>query len=115
MGSPARGRKLRSNAAGVNARSGQAVPVHRPGGLFASGQVDRLGGLDAWKRHLGAGTDVAPEAEAVAVNCYRSMLEGKGYLRSAGDSLGVLARETGSAERVPLNLIEVILAQGSTS
>ncbi|MET3371230.1 hypothetical protein ABIC89_000263 [Variovorax boronicumulans] len=28
-----------------------------------------------------AGDDVAREAEAVAVNCYRNMLQGKGFLR----------------------------------
>lgn len=28
-----------------------------------------------------AGEDVAREAEAVAVNCYRNMLQGKGFLR----------------------------------
>lgn len=30
---------------------------------------------------VSAGDDVAREAEAVAVNCYRNMLQGKGFLR----------------------------------
>jgi hypothetical protein len=30
---------------------------------------------------ISAGADVAREAEAVAVNCYRNMLQGKGFLR----------------------------------
>lgn len=32
-------------------------------------------------RVIAAGTDVAREAEAVAVNCYRGFLKGKGFLR----------------------------------
>jgi hypothetical protein len=30
---------------------------------------------------VSAGDDVAREAEAVAVNCYRNVLQGKGFLR----------------------------------
>lgn len=30
---------------------------------------------------ISAGDDVAREAEAVAVNCYRNILQGKGFLR----------------------------------
>ncbi|MNV87331.1 hypothetical protein D3C71_1814470 [compost metagenome] len=30
---------------------------------------------------VSSGDDVAREAEAVAVNCYRNMLQGKGFLR----------------------------------
>ena len=35
-----------------------------------------------------AGDDVAREAEAVAVNCYRNMLQGKGFLRVLSVPLG---------------------------
>jgi len=33
---------------------------------------------------IAAGSDVAREAEAVAINCYRQFLKGQGYLRVFG-------------------------------
>jgi ParB/RepB/Spo0J family partition protein len=41
-----------------------------------------------FKAQIAAGADVAREAEAVAVNCYRSVLKGQGHLRVMSAPLG---------------------------
>lgn len=41
---------------------------------------------------IAAGDDVAREAEAVAVNCYRGFLKGKGFLRVLSKPIGMGAK-----------------------
>ncbi|WPG35168.1 hypothetical protein [Variovorax sp. EBFNA2] len=43
---------------------------------------------------VSAGDDVAREAEAVAVNCYRNQLQGKGFLRVLSVPLAKTATKT---------------------
>jgi hypothetical protein len=46
-----------------------------------NGKPGRLAIIDESGRIVAAGDDVAREAEAVAVNCYRSFLMARGHLR----------------------------------
>lgn len=50
--------------------------------VFADGRRVRLAIIDDDGRVLAAGDDVAREAEAVALNNYRAVLKGKGFLRT---------------------------------
>jgi len=42
---------------------------------------------------ISAGKDVAREAQAVAINCYRNFLQGKGYLRILSNPINSSAEE----------------------
>lgn len=57
------------------------------------GKPARLAVIDDAGNVIAAGADVAREAEAVALNNYRNMLKGQGYLRTYGKPI-----EPGSAE-----------------
>jgi hypothetical protein len=46
-----------------------------------NGQPGRLAIVDAEGRVVAAGDQVATEVEAVAINSYRAVLKGKGFLR----------------------------------
>ncbi|KAB7773695.1 hypothetical protein RAB70_17655 [Xanthomonas sontii] len=48
------------------------------------GKRARLAIIDADGKVIAAGAEVASEAEAVALNNYRNMLQGKGFLRTYG-------------------------------
>lgn len=47
-----------------------------------NGKPGRLAIITEDGQVIAAGKDVAREAQAVAVNCYRNFLKGKGFLRS---------------------------------
>lgn len=49
--------------------------------VTVNGQPGRLAIVDAQGRIVAAGDQVATEVEAVAVNSYRAVLKGKGFLR----------------------------------
>lgn len=49
--------------------------------VLANGKPARLAIIDDDGNVLAAGADVAREAEAVALNCYRNFLKGNGHLR----------------------------------
>lgn len=51
---------------------------------------------------IAAGKDVAREAQAVAVNCYRNFLQGKGYLRIL--SKPIEQSEVETSQQMLLNL-----------
>ncbi|MCG8990790.1 hypothetical protein MI467_28495 [Delftia acidovorans] len=47
-----------------------------------NGKPGRLAVITEDGQIVAAGKEVAREAQAVAVNCYRNFLQGKGYLRT---------------------------------
>ncbi|MDR7331730.1 hypothetical protein [Roseateles asaccharophilus] len=49
--------------------------------VTVNGKPGRLAVVDEQGRVIAAGDDVAREAEAVAVNCYREFWKGQGHLR----------------------------------
>lgn len=49
--------------------------------VMVDGKPARLAIVNNDGQVIAAGDQVAREAEAVAVNCYRSILQGKGFLR----------------------------------
>lgn len=46
-----------------------------------NGKPGRLAILDEDGQVIAVGTEVAREAQAVSINCYRNFLQGKGFLR----------------------------------
>ncbi|MYZ51172.1 hypothetical protein F5985_03225 [Malikia spinosa] len=64
--------------------------------VTVNGRPGQLAILDENGRVVAAGPDVAREAEAVAVNCYRNFLKGKGFLRVIKE-LPVTKQEGGAA------------------
>lgn len=55
--------------------------------VTVNGKPARLAILDDDGNIIAAGAQVAKEAEAVALNCYRNFLKGKGYLRVNSDPI----------------------------
>lgn len=55
--------------------------IHEGLTVQANGKPARLAIIDEDGKVLAAGPDVAREAEAVAINCYRNFLKGNGHLR----------------------------------
>lgn len=49
--------------------------------VLANGKPARLAIIDESGNVLAAGPNVAREAEAVALNCYRNLMKGQGHLR----------------------------------
>lgn len=61
--------------------------AHEGLSVTVNGKPARLAIVSEDGRVIAAGDDVAREAEAVAVNSYRSMLQGKGHLRVRSNPL----------------------------
>ncbi len=55
--------------------------AHEGLSVSVNGKPGRLAIIDESGRIVAAGDDVAREAEAVAINAYRSFLKGQGHLR----------------------------------
>lgn len=55
--------------------------AHEGLSVTINGKPGRLAIVDEQGQVVAAGDDVAREAEAVALNCYRSFLQARGHLR----------------------------------
>lgn len=55
--------------------------------VFVDGQPGKLAIVDQDGCVIASGKDVALEAEAVAINCYRQFLKGKGWLRELSNPI----------------------------
>ncbi len=60
-----------------------AVP-YRGLAVMVNGRPGRLAIIDEKGTVIAAGAQVAEEAEAVAVNCFRAFLKGQGWLKIIG-------------------------------
>lgn len=58
--------------------------------VTVNGKPARLAILTDDGQVIAAGADVAREAEAVALNCYRNFLKGQGYLRVNSEPIQVM-------------------------
>lgn len=58
--------------------------------VTVNGKPARLAILTDDGQVIAAGDDVAREAEAVALNCYRNFLKGQGYLRVNSEPIQVM-------------------------
>ena len=58
--------------------------------VTVDGKPARLAILTDDGQVIAAGADVAREAEAVALNCYRNFLKGQGYLRVNSEPIQVM-------------------------
>jgi hypothetical protein len=56
--------------------------------VTVNGKPARLAVVTEDGQVVAAGADVAREARAVAVNCYRAVMQGKGHLRVMGAPVG---------------------------
>lgn len=54
-----------------------------------NGKPGKLAILTEDGKVIAAGNEVAKEAQAVAVNCYRNFLQGKGFLRILSKPIGI--------------------------
>lgn len=68
--------------------------------VTVDGKPARLAIITDDGRIIAAGVDVAKEAEAVAVNCYRGFLKGKGFLRVLSKPIHSFENPLGNQPRI---------------
>lgn len=66
--------------------------VHEGLTVTINGRPGTLAILDEAGTIIATGSNVAQEAEAVAINCYKNMLRGQGHLRILSAPIAVLTK-----------------------